>query len=204
MLGVSTSGNYAWRRWKHSARAQEDAELRRLIIQIYQESHGIYGAPHIQAERTLQSGIGCSRKRVVRLMREASIDGIHCWRLYGCTIEPVVEAVKVGCVAASRKGQRFTTPILLRYGLCPPALGSRVWSWMSSMGDALDNAVAVRDLAQSCSTRRASRRVQRADGDLRVHQSFLQPAQTALSAWPPVTEVFEAQARESAKGTETV
>lgn len=62
VLGVSTSGYYAWRNRELSARAQEDAELSRLIVEIHQASRGTYGAPRIHAELTLGCGIHCSKK----------------------------------------------------------------------------------------------------------------------------------------------
>lgn len=85
VLGVSTSGYCAWRVRKASAHTQADNRLRELIVQIHRESRGTYGAPRIHAELALKYGIHCSRKRVVRLMREAHIAGIHRRRLRGCT-----------------------------------------------------------------------------------------------------------------------
>lgn len=85
VLGVSTSGYYAWRVRDVSARARQDAELRALIIQIHQDSRGTYGAPRIHAELALEHDIHCSQKRVARLMREAGLAGIHRRRLRGCT-----------------------------------------------------------------------------------------------------------------------
>lgn len=85
VLGVSTSGYYAWRGREKSERAQADDRLRELIVQVHQESRGTYGAPRIHAELALTYGIRCSRKRVARLMREAGIAGVHRRRLCGCT-----------------------------------------------------------------------------------------------------------------------
>ena len=85
VLGVSTSGFYAWRRRKPSARAREDAKLMKLIVEIHRESRGTYGAPRIHAELTVGRGIRCSKKRVARLMRQANLVGVHRRRLKGCT-----------------------------------------------------------------------------------------------------------------------
>jgi transposase InsO family protein len=85
VLGVSTSGFYAWRERKPSTRAQQDAELLKLIIKIHRESGGTYGAPRIHAELRMEYGIRCSKKRVARLMRQANLVGVHCRRLKGCT-----------------------------------------------------------------------------------------------------------------------
>lgn len=85
VLGVSTSGFYAWRDRKPSARARKDAELTKLIIRIHRESGGTYGAPRVHAELKLGYGIRCSKKRVARLMRQANLAGVHRRRLKGCT-----------------------------------------------------------------------------------------------------------------------
>jgi putative transposase len=76
VLGVSTSGYYAWRTRRPSTRAQEDAVLTERISVIHQQSRETYGAPRIHAELTAE-GRGCGRKRVARLMRRAQIVGCH-------------------------------------------------------------------------------------------------------------------------------
>jgi putative transposase len=57
------------------ARAQADALLSEKIARIHTDSREeTYGAPRIHCElRTL--GVRCARKRVARLMREASLFG---------------------------------------------------------------------------------------------------------------------------------
>jgi transposase InsO family protein len=72
VLGVSSSGYYAWRQRGPSRRAEMDQVLQRRIQRIHQESRGIYGSPKIH-ERLRQEGIRCSRKRVIRLMKLANI-----------------------------------------------------------------------------------------------------------------------------------
>jgi transposase InsO family protein len=72
-LGVSVSGYYAWRSRPASQRQQTDAVLLTEIRAVYQVGRGLYGSPRIHAALR-QQGVGCSRKRVARLMREA---GIH-------------------------------------------------------------------------------------------------------------------------------
>jgi putative transposase len=71
-LDVSSSGFYAWRRRGPSRRAQEDCELQRRIKTIHQASRVNYGSPKLHV-RLQQEGIRCSRKRVIRLMRQANI-----------------------------------------------------------------------------------------------------------------------------------
>lgn len=76
VLGVSTSGYYAWRGRGHSARCQADAELTERIRTIHRTSRGTYGAPRVHAELRAQ-GVCCGRKRVARLMRAAGVVGCH-------------------------------------------------------------------------------------------------------------------------------
>ena len=85
LLGVSTSGYYAWRCRGPSARARRDAELTARIEHAHQARRGIYGAPRVHAELTLGQGIACGRKRVARLMRAAGLTGVHRRRHHGMT-----------------------------------------------------------------------------------------------------------------------
>jgi putative transposase len=75
LLGVSTSGYYAWRNRKPSKRAVEDAALTETISAIHVWSRGTYGAPRIHAELA-DCGVKVGRKRVARLMRGAEIQGV--------------------------------------------------------------------------------------------------------------------------------
>lgn len=85
VLGVSTSGYYAWRTRGPSDRARQNEDLLRRIREIHKDSRGIYGAPRIHAELVLGQGVRCSRKRIARLMRSAGLAGVHRRRLRGCT-----------------------------------------------------------------------------------------------------------------------
>lgn len=85
VLGVCTSGFYAWQKRVQSARARQDAELTELIKQIHTDTRGRYGAPRIHKELIEEHGIRCSKKRVARLMRQAGIQGVHRRRRQGCT-----------------------------------------------------------------------------------------------------------------------
>ncbi len=74
MLGVSRSGYYAWRSRPPSKRSREDVALTEKIREVHERSRGTYGYPRVHAElRAL--GIGCGRRRVARLMREAGLRG---------------------------------------------------------------------------------------------------------------------------------
>ena len=75
VLGVSTSGYYAWRTRARPERARTDAELSLRIKAIHERSRATYGAPRIHAELADQ-GIRVGCKRVARLMGVAGIYGV--------------------------------------------------------------------------------------------------------------------------------
>ena len=75
VLGVSTSGYYAWRRRRMSTRVREDVGLLAWIRAIHERSRGTYGAPRIHAQLAAE-GPRVGRKRVARLMREAGLQGV--------------------------------------------------------------------------------------------------------------------------------
>ena len=75
VLGVSPSGYYTWRSRPASARSVSDAALTERIGAIHEYSRGTYGAPRIHAE-LIDEGWRVSRKRVARLMRETSLEGV--------------------------------------------------------------------------------------------------------------------------------
>jgi putative transposase len=72
-LGVSVSGDYAWRERRPSARQPADQRLLSQIRAAYAASRGLYGSPRLHAQRRRQA-IRCARKRVARLMHQA---GLH-------------------------------------------------------------------------------------------------------------------------------
>ena len=75
VLGLSTSGYNDWLKRPLSVRAQRDNAHKDKIMEIWNESGGIYGYPRIHA--TLQAaGERVGRKRVARLMRELGIEGV--------------------------------------------------------------------------------------------------------------------------------
>jgi len=77
VLGVSTSGYYAWRVRPPSERARADGGLTETIREIHAGSRGTYGAPRIHAELADDHRIRVGRKRVARLMCAAGIQGVH-------------------------------------------------------------------------------------------------------------------------------
>jgi putative transposase len=75
VLGVSTSGYYAWLKRCASERAETDTELTRQITGIHKDSRGTYGAPRVHAELAAR-GVQVSIKRVARLMKAAGLQGV--------------------------------------------------------------------------------------------------------------------------------
>lgn len=75
LLGVSTSGYYAWLTHQPSARARADEALTARIRAIHARSGETYGVPRVHAELVAQ-GRQVSRKRVARLMRAAGLAGV--------------------------------------------------------------------------------------------------------------------------------
>ena len=65
VLGVSTSGYYAWLKRPISKRAAADVVLKERIAAIHTRSFGTYGAPRIHAELAFE-GTRVGRKRVAR------------------------------------------------------------------------------------------------------------------------------------------
>lgn len=84
VLGVSSSGYYAWRSRKESKRRGDDAELAQRIEQVHRESRRTYGAPRIHAELRAE-GRRIGRKRVARLMRGSGLVGVSRRRTFRTT-----------------------------------------------------------------------------------------------------------------------
>jgi len=76
LLGVSTSGFYAWASRAPSDRVLSDEWLVEKIKTICAETRGVYGSRRVVAELTLGEGVEVSRKRVQRLMRAAGLSGL--------------------------------------------------------------------------------------------------------------------------------
>jgi putative transposase len=93
MLGVSSSGFYAWRDRPASARALRHLWLAGEITDVHRESGGIYGERRVAAELRHGRGIVVSRKTVTLLMRRLG--------LYGLPKRRLPKGAKVGKYAAS-------------------------------------------------------------------------------------------------------
>jgi len=75
LLGVSSSGYYAWAQRPPSRRGEMDETLIAEIRAAHRASRGIYGAPRVHAELRAK-GIQVGRKRVARLMSQAGLAGV--------------------------------------------------------------------------------------------------------------------------------
>ncbi len=75
VLDVSPSGFYAARNRPPSVRSEADAELTVRIRAIHERARGTYGVPRVHAELAAD-GTHVGKKRVARLMRAASLEGV--------------------------------------------------------------------------------------------------------------------------------
>ncbi len=75
VLEVSTSGYYAWRQRRASARKLRDAVLMARIREIHKKSRETYGSPRVHAELKAQK-VAVGKKRVARLMQQAGLKGV--------------------------------------------------------------------------------------------------------------------------------
>lgn len=73
VLGVSTSGFYAWCRRPESARQGQDRRLQVLIRACFAASKQRYGSPRIHRDLREEHDERLSRKRVIRLMQEEGL-----------------------------------------------------------------------------------------------------------------------------------
>ena len=85
-LKVSSSGYYGWARRAPSARAVANAALTERIREDFMASDETYGMPRIRFELN-EAGIGASRRRIARLMRQAHMRGVSRRRGYVVTTE---------------------------------------------------------------------------------------------------------------------
>ena len=75
VLGLSTSGYYAWLKRPPSARSRANQDLLERMKQIHRFSRDTYGRPRIHAELRAE-GKQVNHKRIARLMREEGLVGV--------------------------------------------------------------------------------------------------------------------------------
>jgi len=85
VLGVSSSGYYAWSKRAPSRRAQSNAALTRTLRTVHAASRGTYGVPRVHAELAAD-GLRIGKNRIARLMRVASIAGVSRRRFVVTTV----------------------------------------------------------------------------------------------------------------------
>lgn len=114
VLDVSSSGYYAWRKRGPSQRERANETLLDQIRAIFKHSRETYGSPRIQAELKAQ-GIGCSRGRIARLMRQDGLKA-RCRRRYRVTTQadqrhPVAANVLARDFTAQQANQKWVADI---------------------------------------------------------------------------------------------
>lgn len=87
LIGVSKSGYYSSRNRKPSNRQLKKLKVKEKIVEAYNESHQIYGAPKITKVLN-NNGITISEKTVGNYMREDGIKAIWVTRYTRTTIDP--------------------------------------------------------------------------------------------------------------------
>ena len=75
VLGVSSSGYFAWRSRPASPRQREDLVLLAHIRSAFTLSHETYGSPRMTRELQ-DKGLTVGRRRTARLMRENGLNGL--------------------------------------------------------------------------------------------------------------------------------
>lgn len=74
LLGVKPSGFYAWLRRSPSQRSVDDQRYKKKVVEIYEESDGVYGSRKVR-DGFLDLGFHVGRRRIARLMRELGLKG---------------------------------------------------------------------------------------------------------------------------------
>lgn len=107
VLGVSSSGYYAWRERPTSRRAQSDQVLVTRIRAIHTRSRQTYGSPRVHAELVAQ-GERCNHKRVERLMQQNGLRARHKrrYRVMTTQVDPTLP------IAPNRLAQTFRASAL--------------------------------------------------------------------------------------------
>lgn len=114
VLGVSSSGYYAWRTRGVSQRQQENGALLAQIRAVLEASRHTYGSPRIHAELQARS-VACSRSRVARLMQQHGLQA-RCRRRFRVTTHPdprhvVAANILARDFSAHRVNQKWLTDI---------------------------------------------------------------------------------------------
>ena len=114
LLGVSSSGCYAWIKRRPSQRAETDVVLIAEFRVAHEASRGTYGAPRIHAELAAK-GLRVGRKRIARLMARAGLAGVSRRRFVTTTVR------NGGRQAPDLVERNFTAEACGIYSLTPAA-----------------------------------------------------------------------------------
>lgn len=149
VLGVSSSGYYAWRKRIPSQRAQSDQALTIRIRAIHHRSRQTYGSPRIHAELVAQ-GERVNHKRVERLMQQDGLQARH-KRRYRVTTTQADASLPI---APNRLGQTFQTTRLNQTWLSdityvPTAEG---WLFLAAVMDLHSRRIIGWNLSETLTT----------------------------------------------------
>ncbi len=169
LLGVSSSGFYAWQDRGPSKRKKRDAVLIAKMHEVHEESYGTYGVPRVLLElkgRRFKVG----RTRVARLMREEKLVGVTRRKRIFTTVRDENDAVVKDLVrrkfTATRRDQLWVadaTYVPLRGGrftylaMVLDVFSRRIVGW--AMGPALKTDLMVSALEMAVKQRRPKLRV---------------------------------------------
>ena len=132
LLGVSTSGYYAWVDRGPSTRDEANARLLETINGIHQQSRRTYGAPRITAELR-EEGHLVGKNRVARLMKVAGIEGVSRRRKTRTTLRGQDSRPGSGSGGAKLPGQPPQPTVGCRHQ-CAAASGVRDGSRLPATG----------------------------------------------------------------------
>lgn len=166
VLGVSTSGFYAWAKRPEPERAKSDARLAVDVAAVHKRSRGRYGSPRVHAELRAR-GVRVGRKRVARLMRENGLYARRRRRFRKTTdsrhAKPIAPNVLERDFAASAPNEVWVTDVTyvwtaegwLYLAAIIDLFARRVVGWAAS--DTNDTKLALAALAMASVRRKPAR-----------------------------------------------
>ena len=166
VLGVSTSGFYAWSKRPASKHSKTDAQLAVEVAASHKRSRGCYGSPRVHADLQAR-GLRVGKKRVERLMRAQGLAARRKRRFKRTTdsrhTQPIAPNLLQRQFAASAPNQVWVTDVTyistgegwLYLAAIIDLFARRVVGWAAS--DNNDTALALAALASASSRRKPPR-----------------------------------------------
>jgi putative transposase len=163
VLGLSSSGYYAWSQRMPSRRALSNAALTRTLRTIHAASRGTYGVARVRAELAAD-GVRIGKNRIARLMRAAGIAGVSRRRYVVTTVRdegrPAPDLVERTFVA-DQPNKLWVADItyiptwsgFLYLAIVLDVFSRRIVGW--SMSTTLHTAVVLDALSMALTMRRA-------------------------------------------------